>query len=369
VGIAVTLHRSITQLTTQARHALRLAAVLGNAPVPLALITTALAQHVRGPSANSVSHTQLAIDELLGFGLAHRTSDDFLCVTPLVRAATLAVEKEQENASARDLLVAVLAGELPQSPDAEDRNPYARWIPHVLHLARTGSPSAQLIEINAWLARFDTLGSLRSGNRRAVTLLQRGDLSNAQQLLDMELAARRMGWGEHHLQTVTPVNNLAVALSLRGEFSKARTLLEQAIDLRRKALGEDHAALLTPLNNLGVVLWHEGEQRQARTLFERVVELRRQLLGDTHPDTLVSMRNLAVVLRSDGEYVAARNLLEHVVEVRRKSLGNQHVDTCTAMASLAQTLREHSEAILVRITDTLSLDTSLLGHDRVVRTA
>jgi tetratricopeptide (TPR) repeat protein len=368
VGIALVLHQTISQLATQARQALRLIALLGSAPVPCGLLTTAFAQQLRGSSAHAASHTQIATDELVGFGLAHRTSDDYVRVSPLVRATTLFLDREQDLAATRELMVAILATELPQCPQADDRNPLAMWIPHVLHIARTASPSAQLIEINAWLARFEQLGSLRSGNRRAVTLLERGDLNDAQRLLDMELAARRLGLGEHHPQTVTPVNNLAVALCLRGDFAQAQTLLEQAIDVRRKALGDRHADLLTPLNNLGVVLWHEGDLRKARTVFERVVELRRQLLGDTHPDTLVSMRNLAVVLRSDGEYVAARTLLEHVVEVRGKSLGTQHVDTCTAMASLAETLREQSEAILARISDTLSLDTPLLSHDRAMRT-
>jgi hypothetical protein len=67
--------------------------------------------------------------------------------------------------------------------------------------------------------------------------------------------------------------------------------------------------------------------------------------------------------------VAARSLLEHVVEVRRAALGTQHVDTCTAMASLAETLREHSEAILARISETFSLDTTLLPHETGVRIA
>ncbi|HVF17755.1 MAG TPA: tetratricopeptide repeat protein [Steroidobacteraceae bacterium] len=370
VGIAVSVHRSIVHLSAHARHALRLAAVLANAPVPLALVTTALAQHTRGSTTHtSVSNTQLAIDEILGFGLAQRTSDDFLSVTPLVRTATLAIDKEHEITAAHDLLIATLAGELPQSPEPSDTNPYAAWIPHILHLVRTATPSTQLIEINAWLSRFERLGSLKSGNRRAVTMLESGDFASAQQLLDMELASRRMGLGNDHLQTAAPVNNLAVALSLRGDFGRAKALLEQAIDVRRKALGDKHRDLLTPLNNLGVVLWHEGDQSKARVIFERVVELRQQLLGDTHPDTLVSMRNLAVVLRADGEYVAARNLLEHVVEARRKALGTQHVDTCTAMASLAETLREHSEAILARISDTLKLDGPMLGHDGAARPA
>jgi tetratricopeptide (TPR) repeat protein len=369
VGICVSLQRSIARLSTQARHALRLASVLAAAPVPSALLTTALAQQVRAASSNSVSQTQLAIDELLGVALAQRTDADHVVITPLVREGVLGCETAADLDAARDLIVSILAGELPQALAANRTNHYWSWIPHVLHIARTANPSSQLIEVNSWLARFHMLDTLCTGNRRAVILLEQGDLNNAQQLLDMELAARRMGLGEGHPNTVTPVNNLGVALSLRGEFSRARTMFEEAIAVRRKALGDNHTDLLTPLNNLGVVLWHEGEHAKARALFEKVVELRKGILGERHPETLVSMRNLAVALRHDGEFVAARSLLEHVIEVRRASLGTQHVDTCTAMASLAETLREHSEAILSRISETLSLDTPLLGHKPGMRVA
>jgi tetratricopeptide (TPR) repeat protein len=370
IGIAVSLQRSIARLSPQARHVLRLACVVAAAPVPLALLHTALAQQVRSAAAHTaLSQTQLAIDELFGFGLAQRLDHDRLSITPLVREGVLGCESPAELDAARDLVVAILAGELPQALAADSSNHYWSWIPHVLHITRTATPSSQLVEVSGWLARFGALGALLTGNRRAVVLLEQGDISNAQQLLDMEVAARRIGLGEDHPQTVTPVNNLAVAHSLRGEFAQARKLFEQAIELRRRALGDDHNGLLTPLNNLGVVLWHEGEHAKARALFEKVAELRRQLLGERHPETLVSMRNLAVALRHDGEYVAARTLLEHVVEVRGAALGAQHVDTYTAMAGLAETLREHSEAILARIAETFSLDTPLLPHEAGARIA
>lgn len=363
VGICVSLQQSLTKLTVKARQVLRLAAVAADAPVPLALLMTALAQTARSaPVHDTVMQTPLSIDEVVDSGLA-RELDEHLIVTALVRGTVLALDTEQDLAAARELLVEVLAGELPQSA-ATTPNPYASWIPHILHLARTTATSAKLIEIQAWLARFDSLGALRTGNRQAVQLLEQGHVTQAQQLLDMELAARRITLGENHPNTVTSVNNLAAALSLRGEFPRARALLEQAIEVRRKALGDRHADLLTPLNNLGVVLWYECEYDKARRAFEHVVELRRRLLGDEHPDTLVAMRNLAVALRHDGEFVTARSLLEHVVKVRSASLGQQHADTCTAMASLAETLHQHSEAILARISDSLKLDPALLGHDQ-----
>jgi Flp pilus assembly protein TadD len=368
VGIAVSIHRTMTRLSGQGRQALRLASVLASAPVPHALLTTALAQLPRNATRHTaVSHSDFAIDEIVDFGLATRVAEGSLILVPLVREAVLVGEAKHDLSAARNLLVAILAGELPLATEPSRENPYWHWIPHVLHLARTSESSPQLVELNAWLARFDSiLGSLRSENRRAVALLERGDVESAQQILDMEVSARRQGLGEDHPQTATPVNNLGVALSLRGDFAQARSLFEQAIELRRKTLGDAHVDLLTPLNNLGVVLWHEGEHAKARKLFEKVVELRRHLLGDRHPDTLVSMRNLAVALRHEGEYVAARNLLEHVVKIRGESLGNQHIDTCTAMASLAETLREHSEAILAKISDTL--EQPILVHDEA-RTA
>ena len=371
VGIAVSIQRTFARLSPQGRHALRLASVLAPAPVPLALLTTALAQHSRGSShpQTSVSQTQIAFDELFGFKLAQRGPDTLL-LTPLVREAVLAGDHRNDIEAARQLLIAILAGELPQATGDTRANPYWSWVPHVLHLIGAVAPSPQVMELNAWLSRFDgVLGVLRTNDRRAVKLLEDGDVAQAQALLDMELAARRMGLGEHHPQTVTPANNLGVALSLRGDFARARVLFEEAIDVRRKTLGDSHRDLLTPLNNLGVVFWHEGDHAKARRVFEKVVELRKEILGDRHPETLVSMRNLAVALRRDGEFVAARSLLEHVVECRRASLGNQHVDTCTAMASLAETLREHSEAILSRISETLSIDSPLLGHESGVRVA
>jgi len=363
VGIAVTLGRSIAHLGAQARTALRIAAVLADAPVPTALVTTALAQHPNATGGHSaVAQTQLAIDELIASALAYKWGDEFLCVPPLVRAAVLAAENSHDIALARAAIVTILAGELPQAPEANRHNPYLAWLPHVLHLSRQTGASTHLLEINAWLARFDSLGVLRSGNRRAIALLEHGDMAHAQELLDMEVAARKLGLGEDHPGTVTPENNLAVVLTLRGEFTRARSLLEHSVAVRRKTLGETHPDTLTPLNNLGVILWHEGDIDAARVLFERVVELRQHALGDSHPDTLVAMRNLAVALRHSGEYVAARSLLEHVVETRRAALGNQHVDTRTAMAGLAQTLREQSEAILVHMTPPREMDAPRVGH-------
>lgn len=363
-SIAVMLHRGIGHLESQARNCLRISAVLADAPIPIALTTTALAQQGRGGAAGSLSEAVDAIDELIDAALATRVNEEYFCVSPLVRCAVLSHEGEEELNAARDIAATTLASELIQAPEASYSNPYLRWIPHALHIAETAAISNQVVEIAAWLARYEILGSLRTGNRRALTSLREGDVERAQQLLDMEYTATRRGLGEDHPGTITSVNNLAAVLGLRGELSAARSLFEHALEVRGKALGEQHPDTLTPLNNLAAILWSEADLEGAQALFECVVEQRTRWLGENHLETLVAMKNLAVTLRQGGDYVGARSLLEHVVKGRKEKLGPHHRDTRAAMASLARVLNEESTVMLTRATEKTAPGTMRSGTER-----
>lgn len=350
-SIAVMLHRGIGHLESQARNCLRISAVLADAPIPIALTTTALAQQGRGGASGSLSEAVGAIDELIDAALATRVNEEYFCVSPLVRCAVLSHESAEELNAARDIAATTLASELTQAPEASYANPYLRWIPHALHIAETAAISNQVVEIAAWLARYETLGALRTGNRRALTSLREGDVERAQQLFDMEYTATRRGLGEDHPGTITSVNNLGAVLGLRGDLAAARSLFEHALEVRGKALGEQHPDTLTPLNNLAAILWSEADLEGAQALFECVVEQRTRWLGENHLETLVAMKNLAVTLRQGGDHAGARRLLERVVKGRQELLGPHHRDTRAAMASLARVLNEESTVMLTRATE------------------
>lgn len=350
-SIAVMLHRGIGHLESHARSCLQISAVLADAPIPIALTTTALAQQGHGSAAGSVADAADAIDELIDAALATRVNDEYFCVSPLVRSAVLSHESAEDLSAARDIAATTLASELTQAPDASYANPYLRWIPHALRIAETAAISNQVVEIAAWLARFEILGALRTGNRRALTSLREGDVDTAQQLLDMEYTATRRGLGEDHPGTITSVNNLGAVLGLRGNLSAARSLFEHALEVRGKALGEQHPDTLTPLNNLAAILWSEADLEGAQALFECVVEHRTRWLGENHLETLIAMKNLAVTLRQQGDLVGARSLLERVVKGRQEILGPHHRDTRAAMASLARVLNEESTVMLTRATE------------------
>lgn len=359
VAIAALLYRGIALLDSQARSCLRFCAVLADAPIPIALATTALAQQTRGGAHGSISLAELAVDELIDAALATRLNSESFCLSPLARTAVLAQETASELQAARNLAATTLAGELTLAPDPSYDNPYLRWIPHALHITETAPSSNQLIEITAWLVRYAIIGMLRTANRRALTCLNEGDLHKAQQLLDLELAATRRGLGHEHPGTLTAVNNLAALLGIQGDLAGARALFEHALAVRSKALGEQHPDTLTPLNNLAVILWSEADLEGAQALLECVVEQRRRWLGENHPETLVAMKNLAVTLRQRREFSSARPLLEHVVKVRQKTLGPQHHDTRAAIESLVRTLNEAEATLHGRATPRHSV-TSLL---------
>lgn len=363
-SIAVMLHRGIGHLESQARNCLRISAVLADAPIPIALTTTALAQQGRGGAAGSPSEAADAIDELIDAALATRVNEEYFCVSPLVRCAVLSHEGEEDLNTARNVAATTLASELTQAPEASYANPYLRWIPHALHISETAVISNQVVEIAAWLARFETLGALRTGNRRALTSLREGDVERAQQLLDMEYTATRRGLGEDHPGTITSVNNLGAVLGLRGELSAARSLFEHALEVRGKALGEQHPDTLTPLNNLAAILWSEADLEGAQALFECVVEHRTRWLGENHLETLIAMKNLAVTLRQQGDFVGARSLLERVVKGRQELLGPHHRDTRAAMASLARVLNEESGALLTRAAEKTAPGSQPRGTER-----
>jgi len=345
------LQQTIVRLTPQARQCLRISAVLANAPIPAALTLTALSQPSHGNAAGSLTDAELAVEELIDAGLATRINGEYFCLAPFVREEVHANETAGDLDAARNVAALILASELMQAPDASYTNPYVRWIPHALHITATAATSNQLVEVAAWLARFESLGALRTGNRRALLSLREGDVAKAQELFDMELTATRRGLGEDHLATLTSENNLGAVLGLQGDFAGARSLFEHALEVRGKALGEQHPDTLTPLNNLAAMLWSEADVEGAHALFECVVEHRRRWLGETHPETLVAMKNLAVTLRQRGDYVGARTLLHHVVATRRATLGDQHPDTRAAMGSLARTLGEERDSLLQRAGD------------------
>lgn len=347
-GTPEDLRQTIVRLTPLGRQCLRISAVLADAPIPVALMLTALSQPSHGSTAESLTDAELAVEELTDAGLATRVNGEYFCLVPCVREAVHANETAGELDAPRAVAALTLASELMQAPDAAYTNPYVRWIPHALHIAATAAISNQLVEVAAWLSRFESLGALRTGNRRALSRLREGDVAKAQELFDMELTAARRGLGEDHLATLTSENNLGAVLGLQGNFAVARSMFEHALEVRGKALGEEHPDTLTPLNNLAAMLWSEADVDGAHALFECVVEQRRRWLGETHPETLVAMKNLAVTLRQRGDYAGARTLLEHVVATRRAALGEQHPDTRAAMGSLARTLSEECDALLRR---------------------
>ena len=57
-------------------------------------------------------------------------------------------------------------------------------------------------------------------------------------------------YGEQHLATVTPYNNLGHLYSKLGDHQKAIEMLTKSLEIRRSVYGEQHSATAISYNNL-----------------------------------------------------------------------------------------------------------------------
>ena len=103
----------------------------------------------------------------------------------------------------------------------------------------------------------------------ADTLIARGELEEASQLLTIVLAGLRSLKGDGHADTVGSMGTLSQTLSALGQHAAAATLAQEAAGNARESLGARHEDTRLALSNLAQVLARSGELNEAGVvLFE-----------------------------------------------------------------------------------------------------
>ena len=185
------------------------------------------------------------------------------------------------------------------------------------------APARQAVEIWTRLKG----ASMTAFNTLLASLLQKqGKLEEARPLFEENLEVSRRTLGNHHMETLTNMNNLALLLQHQSKLEYARILFEETLQGLRGTLGSSHPLTLTSLGNLAELLRTQGNLGEARSLQEQAVEGQRRALGPNHPDTLRSMWNLATLLQ-DMKHEAAAAMLRKCFEGRQRVLGPKHPST------------------------------------------
>ena len=180
----------------------------------------------------------------------------------------------------------------------------------------------------------------QSLNDLGVLRREKGDLSDAAQMLGEALAMRRRLLGREHRDVAVTLVELGRVYSDRGNNERAEPLFREALQIRRKVLGEEHQETATSLNDLALVLWGKGDLPGAAALFRQALAIDRKVLGEDHPNVVSIIGNLALITEDLGDHTAAESLFRRALEIRRKVLDKGHPDIALSLNNLSHTLRE-----------------------------
>jgi tetratricopeptide (TPR) repeat protein/tRNA A-37 threonylcarbamoyl transferase component Bud32 len=194
---------------------------------------------------------------------------------------------------------------------------------------------------------------------------ERGQLTQAQPLLERAFSLQEQVLGAEHAETARTLNDLAVLYLDLGRYQQAERLLEPALTRFEHALGPAHPVIAITLNSLAGAYRSEGRYAQAEPLLQRALVLGEQTLGPEHPDVALILNGLARLYILQGKYAQAEPLLQRSLTILEQVLGpEQHYIAINLRVlgrlSTLQGKYAQAEALLQRA---LALHERLLGPE------
>ncbi len=99
----------------------------------------------------------------------------------------------------------------------------------------------------------------------------------------------------------------AVLFYEKGQLDQAEGLLDQALEIRRSLLGETHPSVAASLVARGAISLARGDAEQAAEMMQDAAQMQRSTLGPQHPDYGRTLSNLGSALKVLGQLEAARD--------------------------------------------------------------
>lgn len=167
-------------------------------------------------------------------------------------------------------------------------------------------------------------------NYLALTLERKGNLDEAQRLLQEAVDIDRRTLGAKSPDYAVSLHNLGSELIDRGDLYGAEKMIGEAAGIRRAVLGKKHPDYVVSLNNLGYILVEEGDWTKAEPVLREALETNRELLGNDHPRLAAPMSNLGRVLDAKGDYAGAETQFRTMLNILAKA----HADATWAAAQI-----------------------------------
>lgn len=371
-SIAVTIGTSIARLSSAARDVARVASHLASSPIPLELVSDAVARVDTVDPIQAADQVERGVSELCMHSLADLAGDadaDFEVHTLVARAIRFRERQTPRSAALRAAAVSSVVEALERLEDLEAQPRLIRWTLHGQRLTNTASSHDEL-ELLGLLAHFDyeraDYANAETSARRtylgfeellgeddAETQAAKGDLGAVlyasgklaeaaeiqREVLDTALRLR----GELDPSVLIVRGNLAATLAATGDFAGARMHAQIVLDARCQSQGPEHVDTLRARSNLAGIASQQGDYKEARCLAACSLELSLRTLGPNHRQTLQAQHELSHAVFSLGDLHTAKEIQETLLESLRRLRGPTHDETLATQTNLAATLAELGE--------------------------
>jgi serine/threonine-protein kinase len=172
-------------------------------------------------------------------------------------------------------------------------------------------------------------------NYLALTLERKGDIEEAQQLLEEAVEISRRTLGSDSPSYIHTLHNLGSSFVNRGDLYGAEARLREALAIRRRVLGPDHPDLRYSLSSLSSVLLRRGEWRAAEPYVKENLDLAVKTLGSEHPQLAAPMVYGGLLLQAKRDYKGAREMFTRIAEILKKANSGNTWPAAVITSSLA----------------------------------
>ncbi len=207
---------------------------------------------------------------------------------------------------------------------------------------------------------------------RGAISLARGDAERATQMMRDAAVLQRNALGSQHPDYARTLSNVGSALKVLGRLEDARAQFREAYAIFEGSVPASDPHRMAARLNLAMVEHDLGDLEAAAEVYEALRRTQREALGDAHPMLAVTLGNLGVLRLEQRRFDEARTHLEASLAIRRAAFGEEHDRTLSARLALAQLELETGEPrqALETATEVRGARERLLGaqHERVIET-
>lgn len=169
------------------------------------------------------------------------------------------------------------------------------------------------------------LGTTEAGanvrNYLALVLTRRSSFGEAAALLREAVDLDRQMHGPESPGYARSLHNLCGTLIDAGDLPDAETKLRETVSLKRKILGNDHPELALTLNNLAFVLLQEGNFYAAEPVVRETLRIWMKNYGESQYRVGLAYGKMGDLLEEKGDYHSAETYYRRALDVLSKAGG------------------------------------------------